>query len=178
MHEIVAAPISAHAFEPFGDVLLEDAGSLTPWNGRSGAESVLEKLAAARPAHDGRRVLTLMERHVHSTQAFFPLDPEPYLVVTAPDGPEGGPDLQGLVAFVAPAGAVIQYRPGVWHAPMTTLGRSGRFAMHVFKDGSDADCEFLPIPPAAVRLEAAQRAHVPHPESGPAPTFPTTLIEE
>ena len=178
MHEIVASPISARAFAPFGDVLLDDTGALAPWNGRPEADSVLEKLVACQPAHADGHVMRLLERHRHSTQAFFPLDADAYLVATAPTAPDGTPQLDRLVAFVVPAGSVIQYRPDVWHAPLTTLGADGRFAMHIFKDGSEADCEFFQIPPVAVRLEAAQRAHGPHPTSGPAQTFPINPIKE
>lgn len=177
MLELSAIPITPETFEPFGDVILGASGSLAPWNGRSDAEATLERLAAAKPLATDQHVLYLLERHVHSTQAFFPLEPEPYLIVTAPTAPDGKPDLTGLRAFVVPARSVIQYHPAVWHAPLTTLGSSGQFAMYVHKDGSDADCEFFEIPPVAVRLEVVKRARCrsPKPENA---NFPEILFKE
>ena len=177
MLELIPILITPEAFEPFGDVILGTSGSLAPWNGRSNAGATLERLVAAKPLAPDQHVLHLLERHVHSTQAFFPLAPEPYLIVTAQTASDGNPDLTGLRAFVVPGQSVIQYRPAVWHAPLTTLGSGGHFAMHVHKDGSDADCEFFEIPPVAVRLEVAKRARCRSPNRKTA-DFQDILLKE
>jgi len=177
MLELIAIPITPEDFEPFGHVLLGTSGSLAPWSGRSDAGATLERLVASKPFATNQHVLHLLERHIYSTQAFFPLDPEPYLIVTAPTASDGKPDLTGLRAFVFPAQSVIQYRPAVWHAPLTTLGSSGQFAMHVHKDGSDADCEFFEIPPVAVRLEVTKRARCRSPNRKNA-NLPDILLKE
>ncbi len=82
---IAARPITAAAFAPFGQLLetpgegarLDRAGAL--FNGR---EAATPNLALVR-ATAARLPLTieLMERHPHSSQAFFPLAGGRYLVM-------------------------------------------------------------------------------------------------
>ena len=57
-------------------------------------------------------VIKSMERHPLSSQAFFPLADEPYLVVVAPRG-----ELQPMEAkaFLAQPGQGVNFHPGVWH---------------------------------------------------------------
>lgn len=161
MREIAARPLTSEAFAPFGEVVAEVSRTTLPFNGRPAARAVLEVVAPPAPTEPGRHVVSLMERHLHSTQAFLPLDGEAYLVVVAPDAPDGGPDLAGLTAFVVPGDTGVQYRTAVWHVPMTMLGASGRLAMLVHKDGSDADCEFRDISPVGVRLGAVPASPLP-----------------
>ncbi|WP_428032862.1 ureidoglycolate lyase [Ancylobacter sp.] len=154
MREICAQPLTPDAFAPYGDVVAIVSRTVLPWNGRPQARAVLEVVEAPEPTEPGRHEVRLMERHLHSTQAFFPLDGLPYLIAVAPDAPDGGPDLAALTAFVVPGDTGLQYRTALWHVPITVLGASGRLAMHVHKDGSDADCEFRDVPPVGIRLDA------------------------
>ena len=57
-------------------------------------------------------VIKSMERHPLSSQAFFPLSEEPYLVVVAPKG-----ELLPMEAkaFLAQPGQGVNFHPGVWH---------------------------------------------------------------
>ena len=57
-------------------------------------------------------VIKSMERHPLSSQAFFPLSKEPYLVVVAPQG-----ELLPMEAkaFLAQPGQGVNFHPGVWH---------------------------------------------------------------
>ena len=153
MREIQAQALTSDAFAPFGDVVNMVSPVVRPSNGRADAQAVLEVVEAPGTTEPNRHVVRLMERHLHSTQAFFPLDGQPYLVVVAPDAPDGAPDLSALAAFAVAGDTGIQYRTAVWHVPMTALRASGRFAMHVHKDGSDADCEFRDVPAVGIRLD-------------------------
>ena len=104
---LVTQPVTAEAFAPFGLLLprpqpgadrLELIGDLT--NGRDSAGPRLS-LAGVTP-----KPLPLeareMERHVHSSQSFVPLDCAAYLMLVAPHGADGRPDGAGLIAFQVP----------------------------------------------------------------------------
>lgn len=143
-------PISAEAFAPFGQLLpplapghprfdvLEDLR-----NGRAGARPRLS-ITAIEPRALPFAV-TEMERHVHSSQAFVPMDCASYVVAVAPHGADGGPDAAGLRAFRVPGDTGINYRPDTWHHPVTVLERGGRFAVLTFVDGSAGDEQFAAL---------------------------------
>lgn len=173
MREVVALPVTEAGFAPFGAALNAAPARLEPWNGRPEAEAVVELLTALQIGGPAQHLLEVMERHPHSSQTFFPLTSTPYLIAVAPDATDGRPDTDGLCAFIVPAGTVIQYRPAVWHAPLTALGPEARFAMHVHKDGSAADCEFSDIPSVVIRLEVSRDRSGPSPRAGDTPPPPS-----
>jgi ureidoglycolate lyase len=157
MREIAVEPIDAGTFAPFGTVLSAAHGTLTPWNGRVAAAPVIEILQAPGPTGPDVHVVEVLERHLLSTQAFVPIGTGAYLVVVAGPHPDGGPDISGLCAFQVPGSVVVQYHAAVWHAPITALAPTGLFAMHVHKDRSPGDCEFVGIPPVAIQLAKTAR---------------------
>jgi len=157
MREIIARPLDAAAFEPFGQVLaspgevarLDYAAALE--NARDAARANL-LLARAQPTalpHD----VAAMERHPYSSQAFFPLDVSRYLILVCPDAGPDTPDLERLQAFIATGNQGINYNAGTWHHPMTTLDREGTFAALVWEDGSQRDTEWY-------RLDKGERPRV------------------
>src|SRR6478752_6383251 len=102
---LVAEPLDAAAFAPFGD-LIEAAGESFPING--GMCDRFHDLARIDVAGDGARVgisvgwgrpyalphrFDLVERHPFGSQAFVPMTADPFLVVVAPDedGRPGAP---------------------------------------------------------------------------------------
>ena len=143
-------PITAEGFAPFGLLLprpAPGAGRLelidALQNGRGAARPRLS-LAAVEP-----RALPLvaveMERHVHSSQDFVPLDGSAYLVLVAPHGPDGRPDEAGLRAFRVPGDVGVHYHADTWHHPLTALDRPGSFAVLTFVDGTAGDEQFVPL---------------------------------
>ncbi|VAV97360.1 Ureidoglycolate lyase [hydrothermal vent metagenome] len=121
-----AAPLTATAFAPFGDLV-----AATPDQSQrlinEGHTTRFHDLANIQAAQDGGRLtvnifrttardmpLTLhqMERHPKSSQLFMPLGPAAYLVVVAPAGDFDG---AGMRAFIAAAGQGVNYHAGVWH---------------------------------------------------------------
>ncbi len=124
-----------------GAARLELIDELT--NGRETARPRLS-LAAVEP-----RALPLtaieMERHVHSSQGFVPLDCAAYLVLVAPNGGDGRPDEARLRAFRVPGDLGVHYHAGTWHHPLTALDRSASFAVLTFVDGTAADEQFVPL---------------------------------
>ena len=146
--------ISQEAFAPFGALLVgPQSGS-----GKVDFRDELENLrVTAQPrltlmvAHPGEQPFKplQMERHVHSSQAFLPLGvASDYLVLVAPGSDRDRPDVTRLQAFRVPGHVGINYRPNVWHHPMTTLGQPTRFAVWTFVDGTKDDEEFVPLPEA------------------------------
>jgi len=149
MQTIEIKPLTADAFAPFGQVLetpgettrLDDAATLV--NRRTNAKPNMAVVRAA--PRDLPLVVELMERHVHSSQSFMPLDAQRYLVLVCPSTANDEPDMQRIQAFWAGAGQGINYNAGTWHHPMTALDATATFAMMVWEDGSDGDCQFFPL---------------------------------
>lgn len=82
-------------------------------------------------------VLSLMERHPLSSQAFFPLGQSPYLIVVAPPG-ELKPD--EIVAFLARPDQGINYHRGTWHHYSLALNKTSDFLV-ADRDSTDENCD-------------------------------------
>lgn len=126
MRTLLAEPLTADAFAPFGDVIeaTDDADQksinyghttrfhdlaelkLTAGGGRAGV-SIFRSTPLVQPV-----TIRIMEYHPMSSQAFVPLSKRPYLVVVAPKGPF---DAGAMRAFVAAGGQGVNYHPGTWH---------------------------------------------------------------
>ena len=151
MKRLKIEPIDADAFALFGQLL-------PPAPPGSGRQELIDELhngrAGARPrlsiATTEPKALPLtavqMERHVHSSQAFAPLDCASYLVMVAPHGNGGMPDLEKVRAFRVPGDTGINYKADTWHHPLTPLERIGQFAVFTFVDGTADDEQFVDLP--------------------------------
>lgn len=155
--EIVLSALTQEAFAPFGDVIdipdvagrtyYEDAlGNLRP-TARASLSVSLKPETSERPLK-----VEMLERHEFSSQTFMPLDVGRWLVVVAPHAKSGGPDLAGVRAFLVNGKQGITYRPNTWHHGLTVLDRPGRFAVFMWRDGSQGDEEFVPVRPFAIRI--------------------------
>lgn len=136
--EIAAAPLTAEAFAPFGDVLdtsgpydkLINQGLCGRWHDRArldfgpGGRAGIS-LFRAEPRELPYR-LEMVERHPEGSQAFLPMSLDPFLVIVAPD--EGGAPGQP-VAFLTRAGQGINLHRGTWHGVLTPLHAPGLFAV-------------------------------------------------
>jgi ureidoglycolate lyase len=151
MKRLKIESIDAEAFAPFGQLL----PPAPPGRGR---QELIEELqndrASARPrlsiATAEPKALPLtavkMERHVHSSQAFAPLDCASYLVMVAPHGEGGMPDFEKIRAFRVSGDTGVNYKADTWHHPLSPLERAGRFAILTFVDGTAADEQFVDLP--------------------------------
>jgi len=147
---IVAEPLTAEAFKPYGSVL-----EAPPVPGRvyfndtlaSGRAHAPISVSVATVAATKALPLTVkvLERHEHSSQTFIPLSVSRYLVLATRDAPGGGPDVAGLRAFVARAGQGVTYAMGTWHHPVTVLDAPASFAVLMWRDGTAGDEEFVPV---------------------------------
>lgn len=158
LRTLVARPLTPEAFAPFGDVVSAGlkAGAAAnqgtavrfDWsarleNGRSGAKpnlAVFRSVPQALPF-----TVKLLEHHPQSSQAFLPMRCSRFLVCVAPTAPSGGPDLEGLVAFVCGPGQGVNYHRGVWHHPIIALDAPAEFAMLAWEDGGEEDCVVRPF---------------------------------
>ena len=156
-HVLATEPLSAAAFRPFGDVIeaVDSARHFTINNGyaeryhdlahvdvAAAGGHLLINIFRAKPRHLPLQLL-LLERHPLGSQAFFPLSPQPYLVVVAPAG--GEPDPLQCRCFQAAAGQGINYARGTWHHPLIALHAPCDFLV-IDRGGApgDANCdEFL-----------------------------------
>lgn len=151
MQRVTVRPITAEAFQPYGQVLTVPA--------EAGRTYFSDTLANARD--DARPSLSLahvtdvamlpldavqMERHPFSSQSFVPLDVARYLAIVAPHHADGGPDAARMEAFVVPGDTGITYGKDVWHHPLTVLDRPARFAIFMWLTGGEGDEEFVDLP--------------------------------
>lgn len=144
--------ISRLSFEPFGDLLIAPKGGGRAVlanelvNLRSGAKPTLT-LATVDPV-SLPMIITRMERHLYSSQAFLPLGDCEYIVLVAEDGDRDLPDVSRIRGFRVSSGIGINYRPGVWHYPITALSSPATFSVWTFLEGTSDDEQFvgLPIP--------------------------------
>lgn len=75
-------------------------------------EDTCLSVARVRPR---TREVVWMERHFKHTQAFLPLNGQPFVVVMAPASPGNVPEKQSVRALRIPAGQGLQLDIGTWH---------------------------------------------------------------
>jgi ureidoglycolate lyase len=148
--DITLAPLTETAIAPFGAIIQPPAepglrNFYTSWLGseRTGMTPRLhvnKVMATTLPC-----TIDTLERHPHSSQIFIPLDVTRYIVVVAPEAPNGGPDITRVQAFLAPGNVGIVYRQGVWHAGASVLDGPGSFAVLMWRNDTPDDEEFVPL---------------------------------
>ena len=148
--QIIAEPLNAEVFRPFGQVV---EGPAEPGrkrfnefleNARAGAGVDLS-IATYEPLVTWPMQVKELERHPHSSQTFIPIKAARYLVIVAPDKPDGSPDLAGARCFLANGKQGITYRRGLWHHGMTVVDDTAEMAILMWCDGSSGDEEFLDV---------------------------------
>lgn len=135
---LIARPLSAEAFAPYGDVLSVEGEPDKLINqdlcGRYHDRAKLEFGADGRAGislfkaelRSLPHTLDMMERHPEGSQAFLPMDVHPFLVIVAPDagGKPGEPH-----AFLAHSGEGVNYHRNTWHGVLTPLAGNGLFGV-------------------------------------------------
>jgi len=145
------APLTAAAFTPYGDVIAADTArerreinygytqrfhdlarlDLTA-SGGTPLVSLFRSAPLSRPI-----AVKVMERHPLSSQAFFPLDDRPYLVVVAERGEFS---VENLRAFIAAPRHGVNYHAGVWHHFSLALEAPSDFLV-IDRGGSEKNCD-------------------------------------
>jgi ureidoglycolate lyase len=154
MSPVVARPLTAEAFAPFGDVLevagapdriinaglcgrYHDRAKLDFGPGGSAGLSLFDAEPRSLPY-----VLDLIERHPEGSQAFIPMHRNNWLVIVAVPGDIPGP----VQAFIAGPGQGINLHRGTWHGVLTPLHAPGLFAV-VDRIGDTANLQEFPFDP-------------------------------
>ncbi|WP_110707186.1 ureidoglycolate lyase [Salinicola sp. CR57] len=147
MLELIAQPLSAKPFAPFGDVIDSRGSESFPINnGRTRRHHALAKIEivdtpspplisifVSQPVTLPLEI-ELLERHPLGSQAFMPLHEERFIVVVAPPGDDIDPN--AIRAFVTDGHQGVNYRAGTWHAVHSVLEKEGEFLV-VDRGGAD-----------------------------------------
>ncbi|AMB58304.1 ureidoglycolate lyase [Microterricola viridarii] len=158
---LVAEPVSAAAFSPFGEYFDLAAGGdrvVTTlgdgWTDRRSLTAVLQTpghlgftLGAATPF-----AVTGMERHQHTREVLL-CAAEPVVVAVAAT-PRDAPAAADLRAFTLQPGDVIVLAEGIWHTACHGIGKQAHYYWMATADDSIADEWVLPTG-GAVTVEAA-----------------------
>ncbi|MFG6666012.1 ureidoglycolate lyase [Halomonas sp. HNIBRBA4712] len=155
MLELTAAPLTASAFAPFGEVIDARTSDAFPINaGRTQRHHDLAKVETlGENAHALINIfvsqpitlpleLTFLERHPLGSQAFMPLHGERFIVVVAPRGDAIEPG--EVRAFVTDGRQGVNYAAGTWHAINSVLEREGEFLV-VDRGGEGDNCDEYPL---------------------------------
>ncbi|UYO73451.1 ureidoglycolate lyase [Halomonas qinghailakensis] len=155
MIKLIAEPLTAEAFAPFGDVLDARTSASFPIN--AGRTQRHHNLATVETLGENAHTLinifvsqpvtlplelTFLERHPQGSQAFMPLHQERFIVVVAPPGDTI--DKADVRAFVTDGRQGVNYRAGTWHAIQSVLEREGEFLV-VDRGGDGNNCDEFPI---------------------------------
>ena len=150
---LVAQPLVAAAFAPFGDVLQVPGGTGLPINAgsaqrhdqpppditRDGGAPCLTVFRTHGPAHAAPWTLHTLERHALGSQTFVPLGNATCLAVVAPTLPDGRPDTDALQAFWVGPGQGVTLHRGTWHHPLLTNGPADVLVLE--RRGPAVDCD-------------------------------------
>ena len=137
MSRILAMPLTAAAFAPFGQVIetagaparIINRGLCGRWHDLARLDFPTGRAGISLFRAEPRRLplsLDLVERHPQGSQAFLPMTADPFLVIVAPD--EGGRPGRPLAFLTAP-GQGVNYARGTWHGVLAPLAPPGLFAV-------------------------------------------------
>lgn len=148
-------PLDTELFAPFGDVIEGSAGTAVSIN--DGTTIRHDDLALIDIGGDGGRPIVsifesrpygfplkieMLERHPLGSQAFVPLDGNPFLIVVAPKGDKVNE--AEIEVFLAQEGQGINFHRGVWHHPVIVM-KPTRFLV-IDRGGEDENCDIWKAP--------------------------------
>jgi ureidoglycolate lyase len=150
-----ATPLTAGSFAPFGDVI-EIEGRNSRWINDGTCRRFDDLAQVDVTAGGGRPLLSIfeasprnlplriraLERHPLSSQAFYPLDAQPFLVIVAEDGPR--PFASRIRVFLSSGSQGVNYRRNTWHHPLVALDRMSRFLV-IDRGGPAENCEEVAV---------------------------------
>ncbi len=156
---LIPGVLEDSAFEPYGDItergapVLANEGYATRADGTFPFAMPDTESCGSASLEDPRLCLstfelaprpapveiTMLERHPHSPQAFYPHGNARALIVVATPHPDGSVNEATLKAFVSVEGQGFAYRPGIWHAALTSLKAPATFFATQWTDTAE-DC--------------------------------------
>lgn len=149
--KLVVQPLTAEAFSPFGELFTAPD---TPQRGAA-VSNIENRRHNAKPTLsmtcDAPVVLPVeiskLESHPYSSQAFLPIDLSRFLIVVAPSSVDGTPILEEARAFIGNRMQAFNYNVNVWHCGFMGLDQLTRYAVLIWRTGSEDEVFFdLPSP--------------------------------
>ncbi|MCP3866508.1 MAG: ureidoglycolate lyase [Gammaproteobacteria bacterium] len=146
-------PLDRETFSPYGDVIETDGAAQFGINAgtiRRFHDLATVDVGEAPPARVAISItrslqcitlpyrIPLLERHPLGSQAFFPLDHEPVLIVVASPGNKVSPG--DVKAFLTNGRQGFNYHRGVWHLPLITL-KVAQEMLVIDREGPGNNCE-------------------------------------
>lgn len=153
-----AAPPTHATFAPFGTLLAEpgisptiERGDITYWHATADLAG-LEKSGVTGHliAHKRDFVLTQIERHNHTPEAFIPIAGSSVLIVAPP----GDLDLSRIRAFVLEPGCGVLLSRGTWHWAPFPLAQTAQFLLVLRRETVVDDIEILEIPTHTLQVSS------------------------
>jgi ureidoglycolate lyase len=157
LNDIVLRPtaLTAEAFAAFGDVIETD-GRESRWINDNTCRRFDDLARIDVAAGGGRPLLSVfeatprplplrirvLERHPLSSQAFFPLQARPFLVVVAEDGEL--PVADRIRVYLSSGRQGVNYRRNTWHHSLIALDQTSRFLV-VDRGGAGENCEEISV---------------------------------
>lgn len=137
-------PLSANAFEAYGEVLENKTEQRRrdfsmPFAGLDAGTTPRFWINRLQPSRTRPIVIDTMECHPHSHQTFIPMREVPYLIAVALPGEDGLPNLATLSAFTSNGGQGVCYRRSVWHFAFTSLDDVNEVAVIMADSGRSDD---------------------------------------
>jgi ureidoglycolate lyase len=156
-------PLSPDVFKPFGDVIecsdrceqqIINYGHTTRFHDLAAIDVNNEKgkplINIFRTEPIKRPVsIEVMERHLLSSQTFYPLGDEPYLVVVADKG-EFSTD--NIKVFLASSNQGVNYHAGVWHHYSLALNSVSDFLV-IDRGGAEENCDEVKIKDETILID-------------------------
>ena len=156
---IKAEPLTIDGFKPYGDVI-HTCNAEKVYNINEGNTQRFHNLADIDVSTgDGYSLVNIfrssplkhpikikmMERHPKSSQAFYPLSDNPYLVVVAKAGEF---DINTLKVFIAQSNQGVNYHKGTWHHYSLALNDVSDFLVidRGTKIKGDPNCDEITLP--------------------------------
>jgi ureidoglycolate lyase len=157
---IKAEPLTAAAFAPFGEVI-ETAGHASRLINAGTCERFDDLAPVDVLANGGRPLISIfkatprplpfavtgLERHPLSSQAFYPLDRLPFLVVVADS--VRAPWASRIRVFRASGHQGVSYRRNTWHHSLLAIGQTCHFLV-VDRGGPEGNCDEVTVDPPIV----------------------------
>lgn len=146
--KLLVEPITAAAFEPFGDVIEapENYGRQTFVDALAHDDRPFVLSTTHTKAVEMPLTIDRLERHTHSSQTFLPLDAERWLVIVSTTS-----DATDLHAFVVPGTIGVTIGRGIWHYSLAALDRDAGFAVIMWKNETADDDEWATITPITIQ---------------------------
>lgn len=161
-HLLRPQPLTAEVFAPFGDVI-EIEGREFRWINEQTCKRYDDLAQVDVLANGGRPLISVfeaearplpllvrsLERHPWSSQAFYPLQARPFLVIVALDGDE--PIRERIRVYASSGRQGVNYRRNTWHHSLLAISQRSLFLV-VDRGGPGDNCEEIDLGGAMLRV--------------------------